>query len=180
MIHRVLTYGEEALRRKAEPVIEITPAIRQMVAEMLETMQAERGVGLAAEQIGRTEAICVIDVPTEAELPECVEANAAVAMPLVMINPEITAQEGKQRAEEGCLSFPEISVPITRARQVSAAYTDLEGQRHTITVQGLLARAVQHELDHLNAVLLVDRMTPVQRIAIAGRLKRLRREKKRG
>ncbi|MDD5705557.1 MAG: peptide deformylase [Kiritimatiellae bacterium] len=175
MTHRIVTFGEDALRRKAQPVIEITPAIKQLAQDMLETMRAARGVGLAAEQVGRDESICVIEVPREAEIPECVENNSAVAMPLVMINPEITGSEGKQRAEEGCLSFPDISVPVTRARQVTAAYTDLEGKRLVITVQGLLARAVQHELDHLEGVLLVDRMSAVQRLSVAGQLKRLRR-----
>lgn len=175
MVHEIVTFGDDALRRKAQPVIEITPAIRQLAQDMLETMHDARGVGLAAEQIGREEAICVVDVPRDAERPECLEANSAIAMPLVLINPEITASEGKQRCEEGCLSFPEISVPITRALQVTLAYTDIEGARRAITVQGLLARAVQHELDHLEGVLLVDRMSAVQRISVAGRLKRLRR-----
>jgi peptide deformylase len=175
VIHEIVTFGDEALRRKAQPVIEISPAVRQLAEDMLETMHDARGVGLAAEQIGREEAICVIDVPRDAERPEFAEANAAIVMPLVLINPEITASEGKQRCDEGCLSFPDISVPITRALQVSFAYTDLEGARHAVTVQGLLARAVQHELDHLEGVLLVDRMSAVQRLSVAGRLKRLRR-----
>ncbi len=175
LIHEIVIFGNEALRRKSKPVMEISPAIRQLVQDMMETMRDARGVGLAAEQIGHEEAICVIDVPREAEKPECVETNSAVGMPLVLINPEITASEGKQRCDEGCLSFPDIVVPITRAQQVTASYTDLDGARHTVTVQGLLARAVQHELDHLEGVLLVDRMSAVQRISVAGRLKRLRR-----
>ena len=175
MVQKIVTFGADALRRKAHPVVEISPQIQQLVQDMLESMHAARGVGLAAEQIGREEAVCVVDVPRDAEREDCVAANAAVAMPLVMLNPEIVSQTGKQRSEEGCLSFPDISIPITRAMQVTAAYTDLEGQRHEITVQGLLSRAVQHEIDHLNAVLLVDRMSAMQRLSVAGQLKRLRR-----
>lgn len=175
MIYEITIFGNEVLRHKAKPVIDITDEVRQLAADMLETMRRSRGVGLASEQVGREEAICVIDVPAEMEQPECVEVNAAVSMPLVMINPVIDSQQGKQRGEEGCLSFPDISVPITRAQTVAASYTDLDGKRQTITAHGLLARAVQHEIDHLNAVLLVDRMSTVQRLSIAGQLKRLRR-----
>ncbi len=174
MTTEIVTFGDEALRRKAVPVTEITPEIRALVQEMLVTMAAARGVGLAAEQIGRTEALCVIDIPEGIEKPDCVEFNAAIAMPLILINPEITASSGKQRDEEGCLSFPDISVHLTRANEVTLDYTDLEGARRTITARGLLARAIQHELDHLNAVLLVDRMSTLQRASVAGQLRRLR------
>jgi len=174
MIHPILTFGNDALRRKAVPVAEITDALRRLAADMLETMYAAKGVGLAAEQIGRDESICVIDIPPDAEKDACRAANASIAMPLVVVNPEITACEGKQRNEEGCLSFPEIGAPITRANQVTVAYTALDGERQTITVRGLLARAVQHETDHLNGILLVDKMSPMQKLSVAGQLKRLR------
>ena len=176
MVQKIVCYGEEPLRAKAVPVTQITPEIRQLVADMLETMKAARGVGLAAEQVGRQEAVCVIDVPADAEKPECAAFNAPVAMPLIMLNPEVSEPRGKQRDEEGCLSFPEISVPVTRASQVTATYTDLDGARRTITVQGLLARAIQHECDHLNGVLLVDRMSTLQRMSVAGQLRRLRQK----
>ena len=176
MVQKIVCYGEEPLRAKAVPVTQITPEIRQLVADMVETMKAARGVGLAAEQVGRQEAVCVIDVPADAEKPECAAFNAPVAMPLIMLNPEVSEPRGKQRDEEGCLSFPEISVPVTRASQVTATYTDLDGARRTITVQGLLARAIQHECDHLNGVLLVDRMSTLQRMSVAGQLRRLRQK----
>jgi peptide deformylase len=176
MVQKIVCYGEEPLRAKAVPVTQITPEIRQLVADMVETMKAARGVGLAAEQVGRQEAVCVIDVPADAEKPECAAFNAPVAMPLIMLNPEVSEPRGKQRDEEGCLSFPEISVPVTRASQVTATYTDLDGARRTITVQGLLARAIQHECDHLHGVLLVDRMSTLQRMSVAGQLRRLRQK----
>lgn len=174
MVQKIVIFGDEALRSKAVPVTAISPEIHQLVDDMLESMRAARGVGLAAEQIGRTESVCIIDVPKDAEKPECEAFNAPITMPLVLINPEITGSKGKQRDEEGCLSFPDISVHLTRAYQVSVAYTDLEGTRHTVTAQGLLARAIQHECDHLNGVLLVDRMSTVQRLAVAGQLRRMR------
>jgi len=176
VIHSIVTYGHDVLRHKAKPVTEITPAMRQLVQDMLESMHAARGVGLAAEQIGREEALCVIDVSPQSEKPDCVAANAAIGMPLVMFNPAIMSSTGRQRNEEGCLSFPEISAPITRAAEVTATYMDLNGKTQTVTAQGLLARAIQHELDHLNGVLLVDRMTPMQRISMSGQLKRLQRD----
>ncbi len=174
MVQKVVKFGEDALRCPAVPVTEITPEIRQIVQDMLETMQAARGVGLAAEQIGRKESICVIHVPEDSEKPDCVAFNKPVAMPLVMLNPEVSDPKGKQRDDEGCLSFPDISIPITRANQIAVTFTDLEGTRRTVSAQGLLARAIQHENDHLNGVLLVDRMSAMQRISVAGQLRRLR------
>jgi peptide deformylase len=173
----IVLYGDAALRDKATPVEAVTDEIRDLAREMLDTMYAHDGAGLAAEQIGRTEAVFVVDVSPgkgggegerSGEKPE-------VAMPLVMINPELVDEQGEQRAREGCLSFPEIFVPVTRAAEVTARYTDLQGQSRTIRAGGLLARAIQHELDHLNGVLLVDRMTAVQRVAVSGKLKRIRR-----
>jgi peptide deformylase len=139
-------------------------------------MYASHGVGLAAEQIGRTESICVIDIPEDAEKEEYREQNAPIEMPLILINPQIIASEGEQRDEEGCLSFPQIGVQVTRASQVTVSFTNLRGMRQTISAGGLLARAVQHELDHLNGILLVDQMNAVQKLAVSGKLKRLQKQ----
>ncbi len=171
----IVTYGNEALRKVAKPITTITEETHQLAELMLKTMYEANGVGLAAEQIGRDEAICVIDIPPEAEKTECRPFNAPVPMPLIMINPEILDTEGTQRSEEGCLSFPEISAAITRANQVTVSFTALDSARQTITVQGLLARAVQHETDHLKGILLVDHMTPVQKMSVSGKLRRLKR-----
>jgi len=176
----VVTFGHDILRQKAKPVAEVTDAVRQLVRDMLESMYAAKGVGLAAEQVGHTESVCVIDVPRDAEKEDCREWNATIAMPLVLINPEITATEGKQRNEEGCLSFPEIGAPITRADKVTVAYTDLAGVRQTVSARGLLSRAIQHEVDHLNGVLLIDKMSPMQRMSVSGQLKRLQKSAQSG
>lgn len=175
MIYSVVTFGHEILRQKAVPVAAITDAVRELVRDMLESMYAAKGVGLAAEQVGHTESICVIDVPRDAEKEACREENAAIPMPLVLINPEIIATEGKQRNEEGCLSFPEIGAPITRADKVTLSYTDFNGTRQTISARGLLSRAIQHEVDHLNGILLVDKMSPMQKLSVSGQLKRLQK-----
>ncbi len=176
MIYPITTYGNEVLRTKATPVIDINGEIKQLAEDMLETMYASNGVGLAAEQVGRTESICVIDIPPDAEKAEYKDRTTSIEMPLVLINPQIIASEGEQRDEEGCLSFPQIGVQVTRANQVTVSFTTLDGVRKTITAFGLLARAVQHELDHLNGVLLVDKMNSVQKLSVSGKLKRLQKE----
>ncbi len=166
----IVKYGDKALRQKAIAVESVDENIRQLVGNMLSAMYAAEGVGLAAEQVGRSEAVCVIDVPRE-------EAGTT-PMPLVMINPRIIESEGEQTGLEGCLSFPDIHIKVKRAGKVKAIYMGLEGGSQTVVCEGLLARAVQHELDHLEGVLLVDHMSPVQKVANAGKLKRLKRENK--
>ena len=177
----IVLYGDSVLREEAEPIAAVTGEVRTLAREMLDTMYAHDGAGLAAEQIGRTEAICVVDVSPgrgAGEGEQSVE-NPSVAMPLVMLNPEITDRKGQQRAPEGCLSFPEVFVQVSRAEEITARFMDLDGQSRTIRARGLLARAIQHEVDHLNGVLLVDHMTSVQKIAVSGKLKRIRRRSRR-
>jgi peptide deformylase len=173
----ILTFGADVLRKKSEPVKAVTDGLRRLVKDMLDTMYANQGAGLAAEQIGRTESVCVIDVSDARQGggSEAVE-NADVPMPLVMLNPEIVAADGEQIGQEGCLSFPEVFVKIKRAQTVTARYMDLDGATREVHTTGLLARAIQHELDHLAGVLLVDRMSHMQKLAVSGRLKRLKGE----
>ena len=99
-------------------------------------------------------------------------------MPLVMINPQITESDGEQQSQEGCLSFPGLYVKVKRASQVTAEYTDLDDKKQVVSPDGLLSRAIQHEMDHLNGKLLVDHMSTVQKVANAGKLKRLKKEAK--
>lgn len=145
---------------------------------MLETMYAEEGVGLAAEQVGRTESVCVVDVPAAADKDEKGERlNPDVPMPLVLINPKIVeASDETATAEEGCLSFPGIYAPIARPAGVRVRFLDRDGKQREYPLKGLVGRAVQHEMDHLAGVLIVDRMSPVKKIALSGRLKRLRKD----
>jgi peptide deformylase len=160
-------FGSDALRRKAKRVESVDATIRQLASNMLGCMYAEQGVGLAAEQVGKDVAMCVIDVPDK-------EA-CGVAMPLVLINPEVVAHSGEQVGQEGCLSFPGIFINVSRAEDVEVAYVNLEGKACKVQATGLLSRALQHEIDHLNGVLLVDHMTAVQKVANSGRLKRLKK-----
>ncbi|MBO7721889.1 MAG: peptide deformylase [Kiritimatiellae bacterium] len=172
---RIFKYGERVLREKAEPVAAVDDTLRRLAGDMLETMRDAKGVGLAAQQVGRKERLCVIDVPEGCDDGADMMFNAPIAMPLVMFNPEIIAREGSRREKEGCLSFPNIGGTLTRAVQVTCRFIDLENRPQTITARGFLARAVQHEVDHLDGVLYIDRMSAVERLACSGKLKKLAR-----
>ena len=172
---RVYKYGESVLREKAMPVVVVDDKLRKLEEDMLETMHDAKGVGLAAEQVGRLERMCVIDIPEGCEEAEDELFNAPIAMPLVLFNPEIVAQEGSQRDKEGCLSFPNVGGTLTRAAQVTCQYLDAGNRPQMITARGFLARALQHEIDHLNGVLYIDHMSAVERLAHSAKLKKLAR-----
>jgi len=170
---KIFRYGEKILREKTVPVALVDDVQRQLAADMLETMHAARGVGLAAPQVGRTERMCVIDIPEGCDEPEDEAFNAPIAMPLLLWNPEIIAREGSQRDNEGCLSFPEVGGKITRAAEVTCQFMDAENRPQIVTARGFLARAIQHELDHLDGVLYIDHMSAVERLACAATLRNL-------
>lgn len=170
-------WGNPILRKPCVTVDVITEELRHLAVDMIETMYNANGVGLAAPQIGRSERLCVIDVPEDAEKEEYVEVNASVPMPLVMFNPEILSKDGEQTDEEGCLSFPSIHAPVTRADKVCFTFSDINGQRQTFTVYGLLARAVQHELEHLNGGVFIDNVA--DKSAIEAKLEKLEAKTKR-
>lgn len=173
VVREVVVFGTPVLREKAQKVDKIDDRIRQLVEDMLETMHSRNGVGLAAQQVGETVAVCVIDTARNPADPS--DENPDVPMPLVMINPEITGTSGTASCEEGCLSLPEIYVTVSRAAEVTAVFQDVNGKLQTVRAKGLLSRAVQHELDHLNGILLVDRMSAIKRISLSGRLKKLKK-----
>ena len=171
MILPIVKYGDRVLREKAVPVVQVTPELVRLVQDMIATMHKAKGVGLAAEQVGRREALCVIDVPLDCEEDDATrEFNARVEMPLVMFNPQILSLEGEQEGREGCLSFPNMGAPLKRAAEVTAQFLDLNGCPQIITVRGFLARAVQHETDHLKGILYVDRLEADDRAKIAGKI----------
>ena len=170
---RIFKYGEKVLRQKSEPVAVVTDALRTLADEMVDTMHDAKGVGLAAQQVGRTERVCVIDIPEGCDTGEDAVFNAPIQMPLIMFNPEIVAREGSQRDKEGCLSFPGIGGSLIRAAQVTCQYLDADNRPQMIVARGFLARAIQHEIDHLDGILYVDRMTAVERLSFASKLKKL-------
>lgn len=176
----ICTYGNPVLRQKAVAVTEVTDEIRALSREMFMTMHEERGLGLAAEQVGRTERMFIIHIPPDADMDDDGQCeNPDVEMPLVFINPKITGHTDEvQEGPEGCLSFPDIFANVERWYEVDAEYLDLDGNPQTIHAKGLLARAIQHELDHLDGILLVDRMSPVKKVALSGKLKRLSKKTK--
>ncbi len=176
----ICTYGNPVLRQKAVEVTSVDAEIHELVKDMFETMYAERGVGLAAEQVGRTERIFIVDIPADMDVDDDGQReNPTVEMPMVFINPKITGHgEEVQVGPEGCLSFPEIFANVERWYEVDAEYIDRDGNPQTVHAKGLLARAIQHESDHLDGVLLVDRMSHVKKVALSGKLKRLVKQTK--
>ena len=180
MILPIIKYGHPVLRQRGRRIEAITPKIRELAASMLETMHAACGVGLAAPQVGESLMLTVLDVG-DAERPSSMqmggrEVDVAAHMPLVLVNPVISDPEGEQIAAEGCLSFPAISADIRRAEAITVTATDLDGGPLKFRCTGLLARALQHELDHLHAVLFVDRMDSATKVSLGGALKRLQKE----
>ena len=163
MILEIVKYGHPVLRKKGEPVEKITPEIKKLIADMFDTMQENHGVGLAAQQVGVAKQLTVIDVRAATDRPSTLEldgqpADPAEIMPLVLINPEITPVGEPFTGGEGCLSFPEIFGDITRPETVDVKALNEKGKTIAFRCGGLLARAVQHEADHLNGILFIDRM----------------------
>ena len=173
MVLKIFKYGEKVLREKAAPVSAVTAELASLAEDMVETMHKTRGVGLAAQQVGRTERLCVIDLPPDCDEDEDRIFNAPIAMPLKMFNPEIVSRDGAVCDKEGCLSFPGVGGEVVRAHQVVCRYLDERGMEQTITARGYLARAIQHETDHLDGVLYIDRMSAVERLKYAAKLKKL-------
>lgn len=163
MVLPIVKYGTPILRKKGARVEAITPDVRQLVADMLETMYAQKGVGLAAQQVGRALQITVIDVRGVTDRPSTLEidgerAEVAEFMPMVLINPEITPSGKTIAGPEGCLSFPEIFAEISRPEMVDIKARNENWQEINFRCGGLLSRAVQHEFDHLHGILFIDRM----------------------
>ncbi|HEX4350179.1 MAG TPA: peptide deformylase, partial [Verrucomicrobiae bacterium] len=163
MILDIVKYGNPVLRKKGAKIEAITPEIKKLIADMFETMEENHGVGLAAQQVGVAKQLTVIDVRAATDRPSTLEldgqpADPADIMPLVLINPEVTPVGEAVTGGEGCLSFPEIFGDISRPGVVDVKALDGKGKPIAFRCGGLLARAVQHETDHLNGILFIDRM----------------------
>lgn len=164
MVLPILKYGHPVLRQKGARVEKITPPIKQLIGDLLETMYAAAGVGLAAQQVGQALQLTVIDVRGIKDRPSTLEINGKPAdvdafMPLVLMNPAVTPVADPVAGPEGCLSFPEIYAEVARPESVHVVGTNEKGERIEFRCGGLLARAVQHETDHLHGILFIDRMS---------------------
>ncbi len=185
MILSILQYGDPILRAKGKQIEKIDNHIRELAANMIETMHAANGVGLAAQQVGEALQLTVLDVSQVEDRPSTLKLNGndvdpTASMPLVLINPEIELGGETEVGMEGCLSFPEITGLIERAELTMARAQNLEGDKIEIEASGLLARAIQHEVDHLNGILFIDRMNSAAKAALSSRLKRLQKQTRRG
>ena len=173
MILEITQFGNPVLRAKCKPVAEVTDEIKQLAEDMIETMNDANGVGLAAPQIGKAIRMAIVDTSHD---PECVsffkvngeDAKMEEYMPLVFINPELEFGKEKVSDTEGCLSIDEIRANVKRPAVVKAKLPQLDGSVLEIETDGLCSRAIQHETDHLNGILFVDRLST----AVKSRLKR--------
>ncbi len=163
MVLPIVKYGHPALRQKGLPVEQFDGALKTFVTDMLETMYEAEGVGLASHQVGKPLQVTVIDISDSEDRPSTMaidgqEVDPRDHMPLVLINTEIRPLSDAVKGPEGCLSFPEMYADIERPESVEVIAQGREGQSLKFTCSGLLARAVQHELDHLRGILFIDRM----------------------
>lgn len=178
MLLPIVQYGDPVLRKQCRPVAPVDATIHELAQNMLETMVDANGVGLAAPQVGLDLQLAVVDVSHD---PECISylkvngkhAELAEIMPLVFINPKLEYGQEKEIDFEGCLSIDGIRYEVRRPATVKATLEQLDGSILVIETDGLLARALQHEIDHLNGILFVDRLSAVGKVSVKNRLKRL-------
>jgi peptide deformylase len=163
-VRGIVLYGSSGLREICQPVSEITDEVREFISDMFATLKRAKGLGLSAPQVGDNRRIFILDLSSVSLEYE----------QMVFINPEILEQEGEQVGEEGCLSFPGLYLDITRAQKIVCEFTDLGGNRQQVEAEGLPARAIQHELDHLNGKLFIDHLRPADRELISGKLKKIK------
>jgi peptide deformylase len=169
-IREIRKYPDPVLRKKAAPVKHIDADLRKLVDDMVDTMYAEPGVGLAAPQIGVSLRLLVTDI-TVGEKPDSL---------IVLVNPKIVSTSGRVIEEEGCLSIPNIRADIPRAESVEIRGWDLDQQEVSVKGRGYLARAFQHEMDHLDGILIWDRMSKIQREVLKNEWKRYQRDAVKG
>ncbi len=183
MILRVTHYGEPILRKKGKKIRIFNKALDKLAADMLETMYANEGIGLAAQQIDQDKMICVVDLPLSKDLsdePYTYDAKQPpleLILPLILINPVVKINPGETSIyEEGCLSFPEIKGDVIRSDNMEVTFQDLKGAHHKIQSNGFLGRVVQHEVDHLNGILFIDHMDKEMINELKPELRKLKRQ----
>ncbi len=173
----VLKFPDPRLRHKAQKVALVTPELRQLADDMLETMYAEKGIGLAAIQVGIEKRLLVIDIMPQGEgdryeLEGMTELEKAVKMPLIIFNPEIINKEGKTTYEEGCLSVPGFYESVVRSKWIEVTGLDINNEAIKLELDGLLAICMQHEIDHLDGKVFIDRLSPIKSNRIKSRIKK--------
>ena len=168
MIRPILRYGEHGLHETAAPVSAFDDGLQRLIDDMVETMYAAPGIGLAATQVGVPLRVIVIDLSAGRN------ANDLI----VMVNPEFVSRDGTQLEDEGCLSAPGFNATVVRPAKAVVKGLDRRGQEVTVEADGLLARAFQHELDHLEGVVFIDRLRGIKRDLIVRRIQKLRRSGK--
>lgn len=183
MILEVTKYGNPVLRQKGARIEKITPEIKQLIADMFETMYATKGIGLAAQQVNQALQLTVLDLRGVTDRPSTLELDGQPAdldkfMPLVLINPEIKPLNDPVLGPEGCLSFPELYGDVLRPESVEVKALNEKGKSIEFRCGGLLARAVQHETDHLNGILFIDRMDRKSKNELRDELEMLQTETK--
>jgi peptide deformylase len=166
MVLKILKYPDPVLSQPGEPVTEFNDELRKLVADMFETMYSAQGIGLAAPQIGISKRLTVIDLSLGKEPKD----------KLVLINPEVISSEGRLYEEEGCLSFPDIREKVVRAAKVRIRAQDEHGKWFEMDGEELLSRAFQHEIDHLNGILFIFRMSPLKRNLNLRKIRKLQSE----
>ncbi|HTM17324.1 MAG TPA: peptide deformylase [Terracidiphilus sp.] len=166
MMLKIVKYPEPVLSQPGEPVTEFNDELKKLVEDMFETMYASQGIGLAAPQVAVSKRVTVIDL-SQGKDPE---------QKLVLVNPEIIFREGKQYEEEGCLSFPEIREKVQRASTVKVRAQDLNGKWFEMDGEELLSRAFQHEIDHLDGMLFIFRMSSLKRDLVLRKIRKMQRE----
>lgn len=176
----IVHYGNPILRKKGKPIAQFNDDLKRLGKDMIEAMQAAEGIGLAAQQVDLALRLCVVDL-REGDWEFDYRLNGGVypldlIMPLVLINPEVTAiPDPVTTTSEGCLSFPEIHGDIDRPDRIDVRFKDLDGHDNHLSCNGLLSRCVQHEVDHLNGVLFIDRMRKSSLLEIEQDLKQLKK-----
>jgi len=175
----IRTYGDPILRESARPVSSITPEVLAFIEDLFTTMHVSQGVGLAAQQVGHTEAVCVIEIPEDYDLEDGngERLNPDVPLALALVNPRIIEVSADTCSmEEGCLSFPDIRGNVKRPWRVRIEHLGLDGVLRQTELKGFFARAAQHEMDHLAGDLFIDHFSHVKKLAVRGKLKRLQAE----
>jgi peptide deformylase len=178
MIREIVIYGDPVLRKKGKQINKITEEIRTLAQDMIESMREAHGVGLAAQQVGEAIQLTVLDVSDAENRPSRMwidgqEVDPKEHMPLILLNPQLELSRETEIGPEGCLSFPEVTAEISRAERVKVTALDLDGKAVSFEAEGLLSRAVQHETDHLNGILFIDRMSSAAKVTLGSKLKKL-------